>query len=372
MMDYMIDVCGTLTLGYVVFVFASTFLTYLYRKCVCAKRFGVNNKHVIITGGSTGIGKSIAIECVKRGARVTLLARSEDKLVQACKEINSERVCAQYACADVTSISSLESAFAKAEEKFGPVDVLVTSAGSAKPGYFLEQDVSIFERSIKLNYLGTVNAAKIAARRMTERRSGHMIFVASAAAVVSFLGYSSYAPTKYALRGFADSLRNELRGFGVRISIAYPPDTDTPGFKKENETKPKETLAISPPTVYSSVVVAQNIVDGIEMGDYHLGSPDLVQNLLVSAMSGVSPRAYPMLELAISPLLGFLQLAFMFYADYIASGYGAASSGSSSNSIKTRNEEEAGHEKSTTSNISASTKGGGSNSMHGENSYKED
>ena len=114
-------------------------------------------------GGSTGIGKSIAVECVKRGARVTLMARSEDKLVQACKEINTEKVNAQYQCADVTSISYLKSAFERAEEKFGPVDVLITSAGSAKPGYFLEQDVSIFERSIKLNYLGTVNAAKIAA-----------------------------------------------------------------------------------------------------------------------------------------------------------------------------------------------------------------
>ena len=355
-MDYVIDVCGTLSLGYVVFVLASTLLTFLYRKCVCAKRFAVKDKHVIITGGSTGIGKSIAVECVKRGARVTLMARSEDKLVQACKEINTEKLNAQYQCADVTSSSSLESAFGAAERKFGPVDVLITSAGSAKPGYFLEQDMSIFEQSIKLNYLGTVNAAKIAARRMTERRSGHMIFVASAAAVVSFLGYSSYAPTKYALRGFADSLRNELRGFGVRISIAYPPDTDTPGFKKENETKPKETLAISPPAVYSAVVVAQNIVNGIEMGDYHLGSPDLVQNLLVSAMSGVSPRAYPMLELAISPLLGFLQLAFMFYADYIASGYGAGSSGSSSSSNNKKSVKDSSSSSVSTNGSSSSTK----------------
>jgi 3-dehydrosphinganine reductase len=347
MMDTVIDVCGTLTLGYVVFVFASTLLTFLYRKFVCAKRFAVKDKHVVITGGSTGIGLSIAKECVRRGARVTLMARSEDKLVKACQEINAKRVNAQYACADVTSRESLEKAFEKASA-FGPIDVLVTSAGSAKPGYFLEQDMSVFERSIKLNYLGTVNAAKLAASRMTERRSGHMIFVASAAAVVSFLGYSSYAPTKYALRGFADSLRNELRGFGVRISIAYPPDTDTPGFKKENETKPKETLAISPPTVYSSVVVAQNIVDGMEMGDYHLGSPDLVQNLLVSAMSGVSPRAYPMLELAISPLLGFLQLGFMFYADYIANGYGSSRSKSSSGSSmkkKVDDEDSKGHGK---------------------------
>lgn len=255
---------------------------------------------------------------------MSLVARSQEKLAKARDALNAagNRV-AQIASADVTSFESVEKAVSALTETFGPVDVLVTSAGCAKPGYFLEQDCSVFEKSVQLNYMGSVRAAKAVAPSMAERREGHLVFVASAAAVVSFLGYSSYSPTKYALRGFADALRNELRGFGIRVSIAYPPDTDTPGFEEENRTKPKETLAITPPSVYSARVVAEYIADGIEIGDYHLSSPDLVQNLLISAQSGVSPRAYPILEITMSPVLGFMQLVFMLYADYIAKGYGA-------------------------------------------------
>eukprot|EP00939_MAST-03C_sp_MAST-3C-sp1_P002700 g2700.t1 len=327
--ELVVDVCGHCFIGYVALVVAASLLTALYRCTVCRKRFSLHDKHVLITGGSSGIGLAIAKEVVRRGARVTILARNKGKLDSACAKLNDEEskegspLTAQSAAADVTKFESVAKAVSVAESSFGTVDVLVTSAGSATPGYFLDQDPSVFENSMRLNYLGTVNAAKAIAPSMTNRGEGHLVFVASAAAVVSFLGYSSYAPTKYALRGFADSLRNELRGFGIRVSIAYPPDTDTPGFENENKTKPKETLEITPPSVYKPSIVASQIVNGIEMGDYHLSSPDVVQNLLVTAMSGVSPRAYPMLELAILPLLGLIQLIFMFYADYIARGYGA-------------------------------------------------
>lgn len=327
-----VDICGHCFIGYVALVCAASTLTALYRIFVCKRRFSVRNKHVLITGGSSGIGLSIAREVVERGARVTILARNKAKLDAACDglneankvEIEKSMNLVQSTAADVTDYASVAKAVASAESTFGPVDVLVTSAGSATPGYFLDQDPEVFSKSMRLNYVGSVHAAKAVASSMTNRREGHLVFVASAAAVVSFLGYSSYAPTKYALRGFADSLRNELRGFGIRVSIAYPPDTDTPGFATENKTKPKETLQITPPSVYNPAIVAAKIVDGIELGDYHLSSPDLVQNLLVCAMSGVSPRSYPMLELALLPLLGFVQLIFMFYADYIARGYGVS------------------------------------------------
>ena len=117
---------------------------------------------------------------------------------------------------------------------------MVCAAGAAYPGYFLEQDLAIFERTMRLNYLGSVFTAKAAVPAMVARSSGHLILISSGAAAASFLGYSSYAPTKFAVRGLADALRNELCGTGVRVSVAYPPDTDTPGFEQENKTKPPE------------------------------------------------------------------------------------------------------------------------------------
>lgn len=176
--------------------------------------------------------------------------------------------------------------------------------------------------------------------------------------------YSSYAPAKWALRGLADCLRNELLGFNVKVSIAYPPDTNTPGifvclllwklffffefnlhklgklifhlfswyvfyiiylgpgFERENETKPKETLEISPPSVYEPEVVSRSLFEGIRAGDFHISSPDAVQNLLVSSMSGISPRKYNLIEWLICPLILIMEYIYLVYMDYIARKYG--------------------------------------------------
>ena len=125
----------------------------------------------------------------------------------------------------------------------------------------------------------------------------HIIAISSGAAAAAFLGYSSYAPTKFAVRGFCDAIRNELLGTGVRVSIAYPPDTDTPGFEQENKTKPLECQKISPPEVYSAVSVASLILQGASNGVYHLPSPDIVQNLLINATAGVYPPSSAQLSL---------------------------------------------------------------------------
>lgn len=80
--------------------------------------------------------------------------------------------------------------------------------------------------------MGTVAATKLVAPDMTKRKSGNIVIVASGTAVVGITGYSAYAPTKWAQRGFADCLRMEMQAHGVSVSIAYPPDMDTEGYGK--------------------------------------------------------------------------------------------------------------------------------------------
>ena len=177
------------------------------------------------------------------------------------------------------------------------------------------------QKTMTLNYMGNVNVIKALAPQMAARGSGNIVIVASAAAVVSFIGYSSYSPSKFALRGLADALRSELSGFGIQVSIAYPPDTDTAGFQHEKEIAPPETAACFPADPFQSDVVASSIISSLMLGDYHIQSPDPLQNLLVSSMSGVTPRAYLLSEMLMAPLLMLVEQIFWPWFDYQARCY---------------------------------------------------
>lgn len=205
-------------------IVASALALDLLRRLLLPRR-SFADKHVIVTGGSSGIGKALALELIRRGARVTLLARTEARLKAAVEELKPS--CAgtarvRYSCASITDSPQLERAVAAAAAEFGAPDALIANAGAAAPGLFLEMPVSTFESQIDLNYLGTVRSIKAVVPAMVKQGRGHIIIVASSAANVGFLGYSSYAPTKWALRGLSDCLRNELLGFGIAVQIAYP------------------------------------------------------------------------------------------------------------------------------------------------------
>ena len=309
-----------LVISYVTIV---TFL-FLYR-WTCSRVEKANGKSVYITGGSTGIGLSVAKEYAKLGANICIFARTESKLIKAVKEIKectiNEEQQIIYVSMDVTKFESVKDAIDEAAVTIGEPDILITAAGQAVPGYFLDQDVETFKFTIELNYLGNVHAIKAVAPYMVAKRKGNICIIGSAASVVSFIGYSSYAPTKFALRGLADSLRNELSGFNIQVSMAYPPDTDTPGFKLENEKKPQETKDCFPGDAYSSESVALSLIYGISHNDYHIQSPDYLQNLLIWGMTGVTPRTFPILEVLLLPIIAIVMIPFHIWFDYVAKGY---------------------------------------------------
>jgi len=293
----------------------------------------VAGRTVFITGGSEGIGKALGLDFVKRGANVVLMARTESKLRSAVQELEKAKVNPQQRIGmqivDVTDFSSMQTGVQKAAKEFGSPSFLVTSAGASYPGYFLEQEPEVFERTMRLNYMGNVHAIKAVAPLMKESGGGHIMIVASAAAVVSFIGYTSYAPTKFALRGLADALRNELGGFGIQVAICYPPDTETPGFAEENKTKPPETKACFPADAYAADKVAAQSVNSLLAGDYHIQSVDVLQNLLVSSMAGVTPRTCTCLEALLLPLVTLVQQPFWLWFDYQARKYARRAGGTS-------------------------------------------
>jgi 3-dehydrosphinganine reductase len=208
----------------------------------------MRDRHVLITGGSSGIGLAIARQAAAAGARVSLLARDPQKLSAAAAAVRAQAPQSPVAftvVADVADEAAVASAVRAAEAAHGPVDVLIASAGVARPGYFAELPVEIFRHAMDVNYFGTLHAIKAVTPSMVARRSGQIVIISSGAGLVGLFGYTAYAPSKFALRGLAESLRAELKPSGVGVTIVYPPDTDTPQLTEENRTKPAETRALT-------------------------------------------------------------------------------------------------------------------------------
>jgi 3-dehydrosphinganine reductase len=228
----------------------------------------LDDAHVLITGGSQGIGLATARRALERGARVSLVARDVERLASAADELeaavgDATRVAVEPA--DVTDLETLKRAIDLLIAQLGPVDVLVANAGGARPGRFVELPLEVHRQQMELNYFGALHPVREVVPAMIERGSGHLVLVASAAGIVGIYGYSAYTPPKFAMRGLADTLRAELKPHGIRVSCAYPPDTDTPGLAAEDLKKPAATAAISSSVkVRSADRVAKAIVRGIE------------------------------------------------------------------------------------------------------------
>ena len=222
----------------------------------------ISGSHVLITGGSSGIGLATAVLAARGGARVSLVARDARRLEAAAAEGGAGTV---TAFADVTDSAAVVAAVARATGEHGPVDVLVTSAGTAHPGYFAELDDDVFRTQMNVDYFGTLHAVRAVVPTMVARGRGHLVLVSSTAGLIGVFGYSAYAPAKYAVRGLAETLRPELAPAGITVSCVYPPDTLTPGFEAENALKPPETVAISEAIKPRDAEhVAQAVVKGIE------------------------------------------------------------------------------------------------------------
>lgn len=246
-------------------------------------------QHAIITGGSSGIGKAIAQLLASEGTDVSIIARDRTKLASAKVEIEAKRLHSTQQVltfsADVADQFQVEQAIKAAIEQVGSLDLLITCAGIAHPGYFQELPIEVFERTMAINYFGSLFCIKAVLPSMEQQRRGHIILISSGAGLIGIYGYSSYSPSKFAIRGLAESLRGELKLFGINISIVYPPDTDTPQLEQENKTKPPETKAITATAkTWSAEAVAREIIKGIKKKSFAI-APGLEMTLLAKLHS---------------------------------------------------------------------------------------
>ncbi|WP_328836048.1 SDR family oxidoreductase [Streptomyces europaeiscabiei] len=249
----------------------------------------IGSSHVIVTGGSSGIGLATARLLAARGAKLSLIARGAERLDTAAKEVSTaatdapaairrttaaaqgtpaaaQRASAAARAADVADQAALTRAIAELEaEQAQPCDTLITSAGLARPGHFLDLPDDVFRQMIEVDYFGTLHAVRAVAPGMVERGYGSVVGVSSAAGLLGVFGYSAYGPAKFAVRGLMESVRAELTPRGVHVGVVFPPDVDTPQLAEENRWKPRETRAVGgtiKPLTAEKVAAA--IVKGID------------------------------------------------------------------------------------------------------------
>ena len=199
-----------------------------------------SGRHVLITGGSEGIGLEIAKQCAARGATVTLVARTRSKLDAARAAVLAATPGAKVGVqtADVGQSAQVAQAVELGEKELGPVDVCIASAGIAIPKYFEELTQDDWAKMMSVNYFGVVHLAQAVLPGMVSRGEGQFAAVSSMAAAVPFVGYAGYAPTKAACRSLMDVLRNEYCDTPLQFHVAFPPDTDTPGYEKAGHPHP--------------------------------------------------------------------------------------------------------------------------------------
>lgn len=261
-------------------------------------------EHAIITGGSSGIGMAIARQLVSEGTSVCLLARHEDKLEAAKAELSQHKVNENQAIdflqCDVTDYVCLKTKLTDYVAEHGQPDLVVNSAGVTYPGYFQDLDVEIFHWLMNINYYGTLHVLKVLVPGMIERGSGTILNISSQAGFAGVFGYSGYSASKYAVRGFSDVIRSELKPLGIQVSVAFPPDTETPQLAFEEPLKPYETRFIAGATkIQSAEVVAADILRPLKKGKYII-IPGFDGKLIYHVLGLIGNLIYPVIDLLVN------------------------------------------------------------------------
>ncbi|MEA3326990.1 MAG: SDR family oxidoreductase [Chloroflexota bacterium] len=263
----------------------------------------MNNQYrlALITGGSSGIGLALAKALSREGVSVCLLARDKEKLTRA--EFDVKQVMKgepkQYidtiSC-DITNYDALAAVLDDWIDDHGVPDLVINSAGITYPGYFQELDVEIFHRLMNVNYFGTLHILKYLIPKMITKAKGTVVNISSQAGFVGVFGYSGYGASKYAVRGFSDVLRAEMKPLGIQVSIVFPPDTQTPQLDFEEPLKPPETKAIAGSAkVLNADHVANTIVRDVRRGKYVI-IPGIEGKLFYRLVNLLGNLTYPVMD----------------------------------------------------------------------------
>lgn len=190
--------------------------------------FDWSNKVVFITGASSGIGQALSVELARRGASLGLLARRAEMLDLIVVEVEKAGGHALAIPADVTDASAVRKAVDALQAKFGKLDVLIANAGVGATTDAKDLRAEDVAHLININLLGVVNCVTSVLPRMVEKGSGHLVAISSLAGYRGLPKSGAYCASKAAVSAFFESLRLDLAGTGVAVTIIHPGFIKTP------------------------------------------------------------------------------------------------------------------------------------------------
>ncbi|MBF8982175.1 3-oxoacyl-[acyl-carrier-protein] reductase [Lutibacter sp. B2] len=191
----------------------------------------LDGKTAIVTGGSRGIGKAIAMKLAQLGANIvvnyTSSAQQAEDVVELIKNMGREAIAIK---ANVANFDEVQNFISQAEEKFGEIDILINNAGITKDKLLIKMNEDDWDKVIEVNLKGTYNCTKAVSRKMMKQRSGKIVNVASVVGVNGNAGQSNYAASKAGIIGFTKSIAKELGVRGINVNAVAP------GFIQTNMT----------------------------------------------------------------------------------------------------------------------------------------
>lgn len=214
---------------------------------------------VVVTGGTAGVGRATVREFARNGANVAILARGEDRLQAAQKEVEAFGGKAIAISVDVSDAAAVEEAAERIERELGEIDIWVNNAFAGIFSRFLDVTPEEYERVTAVTYLGQVNGTRAALKRMMPRNRGSVVLVGSALAYRGIPLQSAYCGAKHAIQGLLDSVRVELihDAPGVHICMVQLPGLNTPQFewiRAKLKGKPRPIGAVFQPEVAARAI----------------------------------------------------------------------------------------------------------------------
>lgn len=224
----------------------------------------LEGKRVLVTGGSSGIGKALARSLLLKGAKVVISARRPEVLAETAQELHRVNTQVWTVAADVATRTGRRATLKQALSALGGLDILVNNAGGVRAGRLEKTSEAELRAMIEVDLIAPVLLTRAAIPTLRESGEAMVVNVASVAALVGMPFYATYGAAKAGLARFGEGLRRELKGEGIHVLNVYPAGTDTP-MMKSNRAGPELGFSLEPADDVAAAIVEAIAANALEV-----------------------------------------------------------------------------------------------------------